>query len=130
MWSWLCCLIALTPFAILPLLWVTFPESCSNGHIYYAPDYNGDGTPDEPWLCHVPRRCGWACTPDVDCLAGGLYGPTRGGGLLLLLLFGGVIAFFACFYHPDTDLEYIPAERTYVPAKSKYRRGLEAYPIR
>ena len=118
----------LLPFALLPLLWVTFPDSCSEGHIYYAHDYDGDGTPDEPWLCHVPRRCGWACTPDVDCLAGGLAGPTRGGGLLLFILFGGVIAFSPVFRPVDTlEYESNAPQSKYVNTR---RRGIEGYPIR
>lgn len=125
---------AISLFALFPILWTQFPDGCSDGHVHYAPHtHDDDGSVvEEPWHCHYPRRCGLACTPSVDCLLGGMYGPTANGGLLMLLVLGALGAALFCSFGPE-EVEYVSqAVPSAAPARNAYRsrRGLADYPIR
>lgn len=137
MWRWCICLLFLFPFILLPFLWTSFPTSCSNGHIHYAEGHEHDVDVAEPWHCHIPRQTGWACTPQYDCMSGGIYGPTNNGSVCLIIVFIVALGlFFYCTPHSH-DIEYgvydpRPVVYTQTPATrlTKKRAGLEAYPLR
>ena len=133
MWRWCICLLFIFPCFLLPFLWCTFPTHCSEGHIHYANNQHEDAAVVEPWHCHIPRRTGWACTPDFDCLTGGTYGPTSNGVIIIVFIFAlGLGLFFYCS-HARHDVEYEPpaARSTAVRyVKKNKKRGLESYPLR
>ena len=122
---------------LLPFLWTSFPTHCSDGHIHYAEGQVDDAAVSEPWHCHIPRQTGWACTPQFDCLGGGMYGPTSNGTILLVFIFIVALGlFFYCSphaYNIEYDT-YDPRPNTYGQASAarlrKPKRGLEAYPLR
>ena len=133
MWRWCICLLFLFPFLLLPFLWTTFPTHCSDGHIHYAEGHIDDADVIEPWHCHIPRTTGWACTPQFDCLGGGMYGPTGNGTILLAFIFIAALGLFLYCSPHSLDVEYGTYEQR-PPARSttpyKNTRGLEGYPLR
>ena len=130
MWRYCICLLLVIPFILLPLIWFTFPSSCEDGHIHYAEGHEHDTNVSEPWHCHIPRHTGWACTPNIDCCSGGMYGPTTNGALFLLVIFAGLFGLF--FFSSDSshEIAYVTnPERRFVSTRAR-KRGLEHYPIR
>lgn len=133
MWRWFFLVVVLFLFMTFPMLWTTFPDGCSDGHVHYGPNDTIDTAVQEPWHCHVPRRCGFACTPDVDCLFGGMYGPTRNGGLMLLLVIGIIGALAYSSWDGYEELDYEPVRRAApmaTGARMRHRDALKNYPIR
>ena len=133
MWRWCFCILFVLPFVLLPILWLSFPTSCEAGHIHYAHDSEDTADAHEPWLCHVPRHTGWACTPNCDCFTGGIYGPTNNGTVFLFAIVIAIAAMYYCIFERHSDIDYIdynnkPSGRRFT--RKLNRRGLNDYPVR